>query len=155
MAIRVAKYDDNMNIEQRLKAFGDTWSRFNGLETEGQVAFWENLLEAYGLFHTGMVQQNQRESNGGVSDVAIDGMKLLIEQKAPGVDLDEQELRQGTWKTPLRQCYDYARSRETSEHVMNVPEYLATCNYREIRFYSYDDARTVFSTIDNLGGGHS
>lgn len=152
MAIRVAKYDDNMNIEQRLKAFGDVWSRFNGLETEGQVAFWENLLEAYGLFHTGMVQQNQRESNGGVSDVAIDGMKLLIEQKAPGVDLDAQELRQGTWKTPLRQCYDYARSRETSEHAMNVPEYLATCNYREIRFYSYDDARTVFSTIDNQQG---
>lgn len=65
---------------------------------------------------------------------------VMIEQKSIGVDLDKEELRQGSLKTPLQQVQDYAASLPITEQ----PKYLITCNFETFRVYD----RTKFGDAE-------
>lgn len=117
----------NKSFENKLREFG-RWGNYIGSEESGTMNYWQDLISILDKnIHD--VRTEQHENNNGFSDVSIDSHNMLIEQKAPGVNLDKLEYRQKTLKTPLEQAMQYANSR------MNPPAILITCNFSEIRFY--------------------
>ncbi|MCR5804212.1 MAG: class I SAM-dependent DNA methyltransferase [Clostridia bacterium] len=95
-----------------------------------------------------------RTSASGKIDLWLRNLSTMIEMKSSGVDLDKPEPRQGEFKTPFKQVYDYAVSFPRNEQ----PDYLITCNFETFRIYSrkeYGDtdleSKVQEFTVDDLG----
>ena len=117
----------NKNFENKLREFG-RWGNYIGSEESGTMNYWQDLISILDKnIHD--VRTEQHDNNTGFSNVSIDSHNMLIEQKAPGVNLDKLEYCQKTLKTPLEQVLEYVNSR------VNPPAVLIICNFSEIRFY--------------------
>lgn len=113
------------------KAFVDLW-KGRGYEKGETQQFWLSLLtNVLGYEHNDTILFEQHTSTGGFIDVWIRQSDVMIEQKSIDVDLDKEELRQGTLKTPLQQVQDYAASLP----IIEQPKYLITCNFETFRLY--------------------
>ncbi|MCR4766905.1 MAG: methylase [Saccharofermentans sp.] len=121
------------------KLFVETWKN-RGYEKGETQQFWLSLLtNVLGYEHNDTVLFEHHTSTGGYIDVWIRQSDVMIEQKGIEIDLDKEEPRQGTLKTPLQQVQDYAASLPITEQ----PKYLITCNFETFRIYDrtkYGDA---------------
>jgi len=121
------------------KTFVETWTG-RGYEKGETQQFWLSLLtNVLGYEHNDTVLFEHHTTTGGFIDVWIRQSDVMIEQKGIEIDLDKEELRQGTLKTPLQQVQDYAASLPITEQ----PKYLITCNFKTFRVYDrtkYGDA---------------
>ncbi len=121
------------------KTFVETWTG-RGYEKGETQQFWLSLLtNVLGYEHNDTVLFEHHTTTGGFIDVWIRQSDVMIEQKGIEIDLDKEELRQGTLKTPLQQVQDYAASLPITEQ----PKYLITCNFETFRVYDrtkYGDA---------------
>ena len=80
-------------IEQKkaAKEFVERWRGFNGTELEGCQKYWMDLLvNVFGLPATLQGVEFERKVKGRRIDVFYEDMGVLVEQKAPGLDLDRQ-----------------------------------------------------------------
>ena len=133
------KYTKNMDTRQKLNEFGDKWQHYNGNEIQNDYKYWINLMQALSI-PTDDIQTQQNEANNKRSDVSInaDNISVIIEQKAPVVNLDKLERRNNTLITPLQQVLYYANARPVK------PDKIITCNYRTIRIYDTSNVNIYY-----------
>ena len=105
-----------------------------GYEKGDTQQFWLQLLRTIGYSKVDDVLFEHHVSSGGFVDVWIPDAGVLIEQKALGIDLDKEELRQGKQKTPLTQALDYVDELPRLEQ----PRFVITCNFSTFRVYDRD-----------------
>ena len=105
-----------------------------GYEKGDTQQFWLQLLRTIGYSKVDDVLFEFHVSSGGFIDVQIPDAGVLIEQKALGIDLDKEELRQGKQKTLLTQALDYVDKSPRLEQ----PRFVITCNFSTFRVYDRD-----------------
>ena len=130
-------------IEQKkaAKEFVERWRGFNGTELEGCQKYWMDLLvNVFGLSATLQGVDFERKVKGRRIDVFYEDMGVLVEQKAPGLDLDKQYERgkdeggDARLVTPYQQGKWYANNLPYSIR----PRRIIVCNFGEIRVYDQD-----------------
>ena len=130
-------------IEQKkaAKEFVERWRGFNGTELEGCQKYWMDLLvNVFGLSATLQGVDFERKVKGRRIDVFYEDMGVLVEQKAPGLDLDRQYERgkdeggDARLVTPYQQGKWYADNLPYSIR----PRRIIVCNFGEIRVYDQD-----------------
>ena len=130
-------------IEQKkaAKEFVERWRGFNGTELEGCQKYWMDLLvNVFGLPATLQGVEFERKVKGRRIDVFYEDMGVLVEQKAPGLDLDRQYERgkdeggDARLVTPYQQGKWYADNLPYSIR----PRRIIVCNFGEIRVYDQD-----------------
>lgn len=119
--------------KKELLEFVSRW-RGRGYEKGDTQQFWLQLLRTIGYSKVDDVLFEFHVSSGGFIDVWIPDAGVLIEQKALGIDLDKEELRQGKQKTPLTQALDYVDELPRLEQ----PRFVITCNFSTFRVYDRD-----------------
>lgn len=119
------------------KALLDFFDRWNGKGYEkGETQqFWLQALRSIGYPHLDDVIFEYHLPSGGFIDAWIRDADVLVEQKALGVDLDKEEVRQGKLKSPLEQALDYVDELPRSEQ----PRYVIVCNFETFRVYDRDE----------------
>lgn len=132
-------------VEQKraAKDFVDRWKDFSGTEIEGCQKYWMDLLvNVFALPATLQGVQFERKVKGRRIDVFYEDMGVLVEQKAPGLDLDKQYERgkdeggDARLVTPYQQGKWYADNLPYSIR----PRRIITCNFSEIRIYDQDSS---------------
>ena len=130
-------------IEQKkaAKEFVERWKDFNGTELEGCQKYWMDLLvNVFGLPATLQGVEFERKVKGRRIDVFYEDMGVLVEQKAPGLDLGKQYERgkdeggDARLVTPYQQGKWYADNLPYSIR----PRRIVVCNFSEIRVYDQD-----------------
>ena len=130
-------------IEQKkaAKEFVERWKDFNGTELEGCQKYWMDLLvNVFGLPATLQGVEFERKVKGRRIDVFYEDMGVLVEQKAPGLDLDKQYERgkdeggDARLVTPYQQGKWYADNLPYSIR----PRRIVACNFGEIRVYDQE-----------------
>lgn len=130
-------------IEQKkaAKEFVERWKDFNGTELEGCQKYWMDLLvNVFGLPATLQGVNFERKVKGRRIDVFYEDMGVLVEQKAPGLNLDKQYERgkdeggDARLVTPYQQGKWYADNLPYSIR----PRRIIVCNFSEIRIYDQD-----------------
>ena len=119
--------------KKELLDFVSRWQG-RGYEKGDTQQFWLQLLRTIGYSKVDDVLFEFHVSSGGFIDVWIPDAGVLIEQKALGIDLDKEELRQGKQKTPLTQALDYVDELPRLEQ----PRFVITCNFSTFRVYDRD-----------------
>lgn len=119
--------------KKELLEFVSRWQG-RGYEKGDTQQFWLQLLRTIGYSKVDDVLFEFHVSSGGFIDVWIPDAGVLIEQKALGIDLDKEELRQGKKKTPLTQALDYVDELPRLEQ----PRFVITCNFSTFRVYDRD-----------------
>lgn len=119
--------------KKELLEFVSRWQG-RGYEKGDTQQFWLQLLRTIGYSKVDDVLFEYHVSSGGFIDVWIPDAGVLIEQKALGIDLDKEELRQGKQKTPLTQALDYVDELPRLEQ----PRFVITCNFSTFRVYDRD-----------------
>ena len=119
--------------KKELLEFVSRWQG-RGYEKGDTQQFWLQLLRTIGYLKVDDVLFEFHVSSGGFIDVWIPDAGVLIEQKALGIDLDKEELRQGKQKTPLTQALDYVDELPRLEQ----PRFVITCNFSTFRVYDRD-----------------
>lgn len=119
--------------KKELLEFVSRWQG-RGYEKGDTQQFWLQLLRTIGYSKVDDVLFEFHVSSGGFIDVWIPDAGVLIEQKALGIDLDKEELRQGKQKTPLIQALDYVDELPRLEQ----PRFVITCNFSTFRVYDRD-----------------
>lgn len=119
--------------KKELLEFVSRWQG-RGYEKGDTQQFWLQLLRTIGYPKVDDVLFEFHVSSGGFIDVWIPDAGVLIEQKALGIDLDKEELRQGKQKTPLTQALDYVDELPRLEQ----PRFVITCNFSTFRVYDRD-----------------
>ena len=119
--------------KKELLEFVSRWQG-RGYEKGDTQQFWLQLLRTIGYPKVDDVLFEFHVSSGGFIDVWIFDAGVLIEQKALGIDLDKEELRQGKQKTPLTQALDYVDELPRLEQ----PRFVITCNFSTFRVYDRD-----------------
>lgn len=119
--------------KKELLEFVSRWQG-RGYEKGDTQQFWLQLLRTIGYSKVDDVLFEFHVSSGGFIDVWIPDAGVLIEQKALGIDLDKEELRQGKQKTPLTQALDYVDELPRLEQ----PRFVITCNFSTFRVYDRD-----------------
>ena len=119
--------------KKELLEFVSRWQG-RGYEKGDTQQFWLQLLRTIGYPKVDDVLFEYHVSSGGFIDVWIPDAGVLIEQKALGIDLDKEELRQGKQKTPLTQALDYVDELPRLEQ----PRFVITCNFSTFRVYDRD-----------------
>lgn len=133
-----------MNVVEQKKAareFVQRWESFSGTELEGCQKYWMDLLvNVFGLPATLQGVEFERKVKGRRIDVFYEDMGVLVEQKAPGLDMDKQYERgkdeggDARLVTPYQQGKWYADNLPYSIR----PRRIITCNFSEIRVYDQD-----------------
>ena len=119
--------------KKELLEFVSRWQG-RGYEKGDTQQFWLQLLRTIGYSKVDDVLFEFHVSSGGFIDVWVPDAGVLIEQKALGIDLDKEELRQGKQKTPLTQALDYVDQLPRLEQ----PRFVITCNFSTFRVYDRD-----------------
>ena len=119
--------------KKELLEFVSRWQG-RGYEKGDTQQFWLQLLRTIGYSKVDDVLFEFHVSSGGFIDVWVPDAGVLIEQKALGIDLDKEELRQGKQKTPLIQALDYVDELPRLEQ----PRFVITCNFSTFRVYDRD-----------------
>ena len=119
--------------KKELLEFVSRWQG-RGYEKGDTQQFWLQLLRTIGYSKVDDVLFEFHVSSGGFIDVWIPDAGVLIEQKALGIDLDKEELRQGKQKTPLTQALDYVDELPR----LDQPRFVITCNFSSFRVYDRD-----------------
>ena len=119
--------------KKELLEFISRWQG-RGYEKGDTQQFWLQLLRTIGYSKVDDVLFEFHVSSGGFIDVWIPDAGVLIEQKALGIDLDKEEVRQGKPKTPLTQALDYVDELPRLEQ----PRFVITCNFSTFRVYDRD-----------------
>ena len=119
--------------KKELLEFVSRWQG-RGYEKGDTQQFWLQLLRTIGYSKVDDVLFEFHVSSGGFIDVWIPDAGVLIEQKALGIDLDKEEIRQGKQKTPLTQALDYVDELPRLEQ----PRFVITCNFSTFRVYDRD-----------------
>ncbi|MBF0948546.1 MAG: class I SAM-dependent DNA methyltransferase [Atopobium sp.] len=119
--------------KKELLEFVSRWQG-RGYEKGDTQQFWLQLLRTIGYSKVDDVLFEFHVSSGGFIDVWIPDAGVLIEQKALGINLDKEELRQGKQKTPLTQALDYVDELPRLEQ----PRFVITCNFSTFRVYDRD-----------------
>lgn len=119
--------------KKELLEFVSRWQG-RGYEKGDTQQFWLQLLRTIGYSKVDDVLFEFHVSSGGFIDVWVPDAGVLIEQKALGIDLDKEELRQGKQKTPLTQALDYVDELPRLEQ----PRFVITCNFSTFRVYDRD-----------------
>lgn len=119
--------------KKELLEFVSRWQG-RGYEKGDTQQFWLQLLRTIGYSKVDDVLFEFHVSSGGFIDVWIPDAGVLIEQKALGIDLDKEEVRQGKPKTPLTQALDYVDELPRLEQ----PRFVITCNFSTFRVYDRD-----------------
>ena len=119
--------------KKELLEFVSRWQG-RGYEKGDTQQFWLQLLRTIGYSKADDVLFEFHVSSGGFIDVWIPDAGVLIEQKALGIDLDKEEVRQGKQKTPLTQALDYVDELPRLEQ----PRFVITCNFSTFRVYDRD-----------------
>lgn len=119
--------------KKELLEFVSRWQG-RGYEKGDTQQFWLQLLRTIGYSKVDDVLFEFHVSSGGFIDVWIPDAGVLIEQKALGIDLDKEEIRQGKPKTPLTQALDYVDELPRLEQ----PRFVITCNFSTFRVYDRD-----------------
>lgn len=119
--------------KKELLEFVSRWQG-RGYEKGDTQQFWLQLLRTIGYPKVDDVLFEFHVSSGGFIDVWIPDAGILIEQKALGIDLDKEELRQGKQKTPLTQALDYVDELPR----LDQPRFVITCNFSTFRVYDRD-----------------
>lgn len=119
--------------KKELLEFVSRWQG-RGYEKGDTQQFWLQLLRTIGYPKVDDVLFEFHVSSGGFIDVWIPDAGILIEQKALGIDLDKEEVRQGKQKTPLTQALDYVDELPRLEQ----PRFVITCNFSTFRVYDRD-----------------
>ena len=128
------KRENSMPCDKKeLLEFVSRWQG-RGYEKGDTQQFWLQLLRTIGYSKVDDVLFEFHVSSGGFIDVWIPDAGVLIEQKALGIDLDKEELRQGKQKTPLTQALDYVDELPRLEQ----PRFVITCNFSTFRVYDRD-----------------
>ena len=130
-------------IEQKkaAKEFVERWKDFNGTELEGCQKYWMDLLvNVFRLPATLQGVEFERKVKGRRIDVFYEDRGVLVEQKAPGLDLDKQYERgkdeggDARLVTPYQQGKWYADNLPYSIR----PRRIVVCNFGEIRVYDQE-----------------
>ena len=119
--------------KKELLEFVSRWQG-RGYEKGDTQQFWLQLLRTIGYSKVDDVLFEFHVSSGGFIDVWIPDAGVLIEQKALGIDLDKEEVRQGKPKTPLTQALDYVDELPR----LDQPRFVITCNFSTFRVYDRD-----------------
>ena len=119
--------------KKELLEFVSRWQG-RGYEKGDTQQFWLQLLRTIGYSKVDDVLFEFHVSSGGFIDVWVPDAGVLIEQKALGIDLDKEEIRQGKQKTPLTQALDYVDELPRLEQ----PRFVITCNFSTFRVYDRD-----------------
>lgn len=148
-----------LSIAQRKKsarAFTKRWLAEQGTEKQQTQTFWIELLaDVVGVANpTHHIFFEDKTNYNGYIDAKMPDVKVFIEQKSRGVDLDKKELRQGHEVTPFEQARKYANDQKNSER----PDWIVVCNFDEFRIHNLDsdfpetnyDSFTLSELADNL-----
>lgn len=119
--------------KKELLEFVSRWQG-RGYEKGDTQQFWLQLLRTISYSKVDDVLFEFHVSSGGFIDVWVPDAGVLIEQKALGIDLDKEEIRQGKQKTPLTQALDYVDELPRLEQ----PRFVITCNFSTFRVYDRD-----------------
>ena len=102
---------DSRNQKENIKEFVRRWSAQTGAEEEQDRSFWiEFMQDCLGVPNATKLLDFQRKVGGRKIDVFYEDMKVLIEQKGKGIDLDKPSVcskRVGE-ETPFQQAKWYA-----------------------------------------------
>lgn len=146
---------DAKKRRQAAKQFAQNW-KGRGYEKGDAQTFWNELLRDVVGFDSisSRVKFEYRTASGGFIDALIPDSKVIIEQKAIGVDLDKPEVRQGREVTPFEQALAYAESFPQSEQ----PRFIVVCNFETFRVHDRNSAnreelpsRYLEFTLEELG----
>lgn len=135
-----------MDVARRkaVKGFAEHWLAYTGNEIQGTAQFWiEFARDVLAAPEPTRVFEFERRVRGRRIDAFIEDTGVLIEQKAPGTDLDKPEERgkdEGGDKrmvTPFEQARWYAEKLPYSIR----PRWVLTCNFQAIRIYDMNEER--------------
>ena len=125
---------DSRNQKENIKEFVRRWSAQTGAEEEQDRSFWiEFMQDCLGVLNATKLLDFQRKVGGRKIDVFYEDMKILIEQKGKGIDLDKPSIRSKRVgeETPFQQAKWYADNMPNSIR----PDWIITCNFDEFRIY--------------------
>ena len=121
-----------------LKEFVSKWEG-QGNEKQHTQKFWIDLLTAIGVneptAHALFERPVRVKGKQKYIDVLLPSVKVLVEQKSLGIDLDKPELQSdGEMLTPYEQGKRYSDNLKVSMK----PRWIVTCNFQEFRIHDMD-----------------
>ena len=137
---------DSRNQKENIKEFVRRWSEQTGAEEEQDRSFWiEFLQDCLGVPNATKLLDFQRKVGGRKIDVFYEDMKILIEQKGKGIDLDKPSVRSKRIgeETPFQQAKWYADNMPNSIR----PDWIITCNFDEFRIYDLNHPENEYVQV--------
>ena len=137
---------DSRNQKENIKEFVRRWSAQTGAEEEQDRSFWiEFLQDCLGVTNATKLLDFQRKVGGRKIDVFYEDMKILIEQKGRGIDLDKPSVRSKRVgeETPFQQAKWYADNMPNSIR----PDWIITCNFDEFRIYDLNHPENEYVQV--------
>ena len=137
---------DSRNQKENIKEFVRRWSAQTGAEEEQDRSFWiEFLQDCLGVTNATKLLDFQRKVGGRKIDVFYEDMKVLIEQKGKGIDLDKPSVRSKRVgeETPFQQAKWYADNMPNSIR----PDWIITCNFDEFRIYDLNHPENEYVQV--------
>ncbi len=136
-----------------IRKFIDKWSG-DQKEIQGDQSYWQNMLQyVFGRMDATDIIGPQKEVivSGSTKhiDVYIPDTKVLIEQKSSDKDLDKKyQQSDGELLTSYEQAKRYADNLPSVEY----PNWIVTCNFREIHIYdmNHRDRSRIEIQLENL-----
>ena len=137
---------DSRNQKENIKEFVRRWSAQTGAEEEQDRSFWiEFMQDCLGVLNATKLLDFQRKVGGRKIDVFYEDMKILIEQKGKGIDLDKPSIRSKRVgeETPFQQAKWYADNMPNSIR----PDWIITCNFDEFRIYDLNHPENEYVQV--------
>ena len=119
------------------KEFIEHWAGRGKEKQDCQLYWTELLITLFGIKAPSQYVTFEYPLPKGYADAYFPATKVLVEQKALGIDLDTKEPRQGKMVTPYEQARDYVSQMPLQEK----PRYIIISNFAEIRIY--DSSKTA------------
>ncbi|MBP5468714.1 MAG: N-6 DNA methylase [Candidatus Riflebacteria bacterium] len=129
--------------KQQAKRFVEIWKHKQVTERQGYVLFWIDLLQMiFGDKNvTSRIKPEETinlDKHSNYMDVFFPDVRVLIEQKARGIDLGKPAKQSdGSMKTPYEQALSYNNSLKPNE----IAYYIITSNFDEIWIYDLNSKR--------------
>lgn len=137
---------DSRTQKENIKQFVERWTAQTGAEEEQDRSFWiEFLQDCLRVPNATKLLDFQRKVGGRKIDVFYEDMKILIEQKGKGIDLDKPSVRSKRVgeETPFQQAKWYADNMPNSIR----PDWIITCNFDEFRIYDLNHPENEYVQV--------
>lgn len=122
-------------LQEKAEDFVRDWKTENPGDRERPLyqVLWIDLADLFTGSHEGL-EFEKETAKGGFTDIYSQKYGFIVEQKAPGTDLDRPEIRQGEPVTPFEQAKRYNDNLPAKEKV----SIIITSNFEKFRFYDLD-----------------